>query len=151
VPPSGRSRCAASRPTPRSRRWPRGSASSASCSTAAAARSARRASSEAGRLDNLAIQQLLPAGLEIENPRLATSEALPWTRSSLQIDHLDVRDDRLLVFASLDRPKQRTYYALLRAVAPGSFRLPPIQVEAMYDPAIRFTGERGELQVRARQ
>jgi uncharacterized protein YfaS (alpha-2-macroglobulin family) len=110
-----------------------------------------RIQSEAGRLDNLAIQQLLPAGLEIENPRLATSEALPWTRSSLQIDHLDVRDDRLLVFASLDRPKQRTYYALLRAVAPGSFRLPPIQVEAMYDPAIRFTGERGELQVRARQ
>jgi uncharacterized protein YfaS (alpha-2-macroglobulin family) len=113
-----------------------------------------RLRSESGRLENLVVQQLLPSGLEIENPRLASSEELSGKADktpSLPLDHLDVRDDRLLLFSSLPDTKRRSYTALLRAVVPGRFRLPPIQAEAMYDPALRATGERGELAVRVRE
>ena len=41
-------------------------------------------------------------------------------------------------------------YTLVRAVAPGSFRLPPVQAEAMYNPAIRGTGARGTMEVKTR-
>jgi uncharacterized protein YfaS (alpha-2-macroglobulin family) len=36
-------------------------------------------------------------------------------------------------------------------VTPGVYRLPPVQVEAMYAPELRATGERGEFTVEARR
>jgi len=62
-----------------------------------------------------------------------------------------LRDDRVLIFTDLPANDWRTAYALLRAVTPGTFRLPPVQAEAMYDPAIRMTGERGTIQVQVRK
>jgi uncharacterized protein YfaS (alpha-2-macroglobulin family) len=106
-----------------------------------------RVKSTSGRLENVVIQNLLPSGLEIENPRLATSETLRPEAANLEAAHLDIRDDRLLVFADLPDVRQRVYRALLRAVVPGRFRLPPAQAEAMYDGTIRATGERGTLEV----
>jgi uncharacterized protein YfaS (alpha-2-macroglobulin family) len=110
-----------------------------------------RLRSVSGRLDNLVVQQLLPSGLEVENPRLASSEELAGKAGNLPLDHLDVRDDRLLLFSSLPDNKRRSYTGLLRAVVPGRFRLPPIQAEAMYDPTLRATGELAELPVRVRE
>lgn len=110
-----------------------------------------RVRSLAGPIDNLVIQSLLPAGLEVENPRLSTTETLPWIGdASLQPDHLDLRDDRVVVFTSLPDVQWRTGYVLVRAVAPGTFRLPPVQAEAMYDPSLRATGPREVLSVRLR-
>jgi uncharacterized protein YfaS (alpha-2-macroglobulin family) len=97
------------------------------------------------RLENVVIRNLLPAGLEVENPRLATTEG-----DRIEAAHLDVRDDRILVFLDLRDLKWHTYDALLRAVSPGVFRLPPVQAEAMYDPQVRATGPRGELEIRVR-
>jgi uncharacterized protein YfaS (alpha-2-macroglobulin family) len=106
----------------------------------------------AGDLENVVIQNLLPAGVEVENPRLKSTETLPWvTDANLDPAHLDLRDDRVLFFTNLPNNEWRTTYTLLRAVTPGTFRLPPVQSEAMYDPAIRATGARGTMTVKVRQ
>ena len=65
--------------------------------------------------------------------------------------HFDLRDDRILIFTDLPADSWQEFYALARAVSPGKFRLPPVQAEAMYDPALRATGERGEMEVQVRQ
>lgn len=85
-------------------------------------------------VSNLALSCLLPAGLEIENPRLSDEgEEASLFRS-------DVRDDRLLLFA--DRISEAaTYRFRVRAVTKGTFAMPPISAEGMYDPEIRFIGE----------
>ena len=44
----------------------------------------------------------------------------------------------------------QTFYTLVRAVAPGTFRLPPVQAEAMYNPSLRATSERGTMEVKLR-
>jgi len=36
----------------------------------------------------------------------------------------------------------------VRAVTPGTFRMPPPHTEAMYDPALSATGPVGEMVVR---
>jgi uncharacterized protein YfaS (alpha-2-macroglobulin family) len=105
-----------------------------------------------GKLENVVIQDLLPSGLEVENPRLKSTETLPWvTDANLDPVHQDIRDDRVLLFTDLFENDWHSAYALLRAVAPGSFRLPPVQAEAMYDPAIRATGERGMIEVKVKK
>ncbi len=109
--------------------------------------------STSGPLQNVAIVNLLPSGLEVENPRLQTTEQLPWIAdANFQPAYMDLRDDRILLFANLLPPDSwQMYYTLVRAVAPGRFRLPPVQAEAMYNPVIRATGERGTMEVKARE
>lgn len=107
-----------------------------------------RVRSTSGDLDNVVVQSLLPAGLEVENPRLATTERLDWMEDVPQLEgHQDLRDDRILVFASLRGDKWATRYSVLRAVTPGVFAMPPIQAEAMYYPDIRAAGSIGTLRV----
>ncbi|HWM91689.1 MAG TPA: MG2 domain-containing protein [Thermoanaerobaculia bacterium] len=108
-----------------------------------------RLRSVSGPLNNVAVVNLLPSGLEVENPRLQTTEQLPWATGQISLAYLDLRDDRILVFADLLPPDSwQTYYTLVRAVAPGGFRLPPVHAEAMYSPATRATGERGRMEVK---
>ncbi|QLA20145.1 alpha-2-macroglobulin family protein [Desulfolutivibrio sulfoxidireducens] len=104
--------------------------------------------SPSGTLKNVAIQNLLPTGIEVENPRLATTEKLPWmTADDLETDYVDYRGDRINVFADLPDEKWRTQYSLVRAVTPGTFTVPPPQAEAMYDPSIVATGLMGKITV----
>jgi uncharacterized protein YfaS (alpha-2-macroglobulin family) len=99
-------------------------------------------------VDNVAVQSLLPAGLEVENPRLATTERLDWMEEGKTMEgHQDLRDDRILVFTYLDDANWRERYAVLRAVTPGTFACPPVQVEAMYAPSLRAVGPLGEIRV----
>jgi uncharacterized protein YfaS (alpha-2-macroglobulin family) len=108
--------------------------------------------SVAGPLANVVVQSWLPAGLEVENPRLSGTETLPWvTDANLDPGYLDLRDDRVLLFTDLPAYEWRTSYALVRAVTPGRFRMPPVAAEAMYDPTKAAVGERGELVVGVRR
>lgn len=110
-----------------------------------------RVRSVTGPLNNVAIVNLLPSGLEVENPRLETTEQLPWITDASNLAYLDLRDDRILLFTDLPADSWQTYYTLVRAVAPGTFRVPPLQAEAMYNPSIRGTGERGTMEVNLRE
>ncbi|HEV8578081.1 MAG TPA: alpha-2-macroglobulin [Thermoanaerobaculia bacterium] len=105
--------------------------------------------SVSGPVENVVIVNLLPSGLEVENPRLQTTEQLPWVNdANLQPAYMDLRDDRILLFTDLPADSWQTFYTLVRAVAPGQFRLPPVEVEAMYNPALRAVGERGTMEVK---
>ncbi len=84
-----------------------------------------------GRMENIAITDILPAGLEIENPRLRRAPLPDWVENSAQPDHIDFRDDRLLIYTNLGTQPLRFHY-LARAVSPGRFRMGPIQADAMY-------------------
>jgi hypothetical protein len=86
---------------------------------------------------NIVISDLVPAGFEIENPRLENNAKLNWSEDNiLPIDYLDIRDDRLLLFTSLSRKTSKDYYYLLRVVSSGKFIQPAIVAEAMYDGEI---------------
>ncbi len=110
-----------------------------------------RVRSTVGPVANVALEILLPSGLEVENPRLATSETLPWVADADQGRHLDLRDDRADVFTDLPANSWRTFYVEARAVIPGSFRLPPISARAMYDPAIEAASEQGRMEIAIRK
>lgn len=107
-----------------------------------------RVKSTSGDLENVVIETVLPAGLEVENPRLESSESIADLECLASPQSMDVRDDRVLVFTDLAADTWVTTCVLVRAVTPGTFRLPPPQVEAMYDPAKRGSGPRGEMVVK---
>ncbi len=110
-----------------------------------------RVRSVSGKVENVVLVNLLPSCLEVENPRLESTESLPWvTDVGRPPDHLDLRDDRILIFIDLPGNEWRTYYTLARAVSPGRFRLPPVHAEAMYNPALRATGPRGTMETARR-
>lgn len=96
------------------------------------------------------LEDLLPAGVEIENARLATSAA-GRPSSQTQNWRSEVRDDRLVVMGDLSRTEDgryelRTSY-LARAVTPGTYVLPPLRAECMYDIAINGIAGAGMMTV----
>jgi uncharacterized protein YfaS (alpha-2-macroglobulin family) len=99
-------------------------------------------------IDNLVLVDLLPAGLEPENPKLATSRPLPWVRrrQDLPLRNVELRDDRVLIFARAVSRRRRAYYAA-RCVTPGDYVHPPAVVTCMYDPDIISVSGAGRLEV----
>lgn len=98
-------------------------------------------------LDQLVVEDLLPAGWEIENPDLATSEQFEWLRQrSEAARHRDARDDRMLLFTGAFRDKAVFHYAV-RAVTPGIYAWPPATVSGMYEPEIRGVASGGTVHV----
>jgi uncharacterized protein YfaS (alpha-2-macroglobulin family) len=99
-------------------------------------------------LKNVAIVDLLPACLEIENPRLQSREAVQWVSSdTLNPAYMDIRDDRLQLFVNLPRKQMKKFYYGLRVVTEGQFFLPFIQAEAMYAPEVNSTASSGKMTV----
>ena len=76
---------------------------------------------------NLLVTDLLPGGFEVESARKPEGTFAP--------DRVEPRDDRVLFFRSerLTGPFRIAY--LVRAVTVGRFALPPVELEALYDPA----------------
>lgn len=87
---------------------------------------------------NIALVDRLPAGFEIENPRLGRS--YDWMQekedSLWSLEHMNMRDDRMELFGHLESREIRKYFYAVRAVTAGAFKLPMAFAEAMYDPAI---------------
>jgi hypothetical protein len=97
---------------------------------------------------NLIVEDLLPACFEIENPRLASTEFVGWLEDdAFEPDHIDIRDDRLLLFTDLDKTGNNQFYYAARAVTKGDFVLPAITASCMYDPTIKSINGRGRVSV----
>lgn len=86
-------------------------------------------------IENVAMTDILPAGFEIENPRLTelpSEMSYPRDRNRAYPEYLDVRDDRINMFVTVT-PETRYYYYLVRAVSPGVFQMGPAGADAMYN------------------
>jgi hypothetical protein len=102
----------------------------------------------ADAIDNVAVVDVLPAGLEIENPRLIEDpHSLPWLGPATPADFADVRDDRIVFYADLGKAETRRFYYTSRAVTAGRFTHPHAQAEAMYDPSLSAASGGGTLDV----
>ena len=102
-----------------------------------------------GYYRNVAVELPIPAGLEIENPRLRQENLPTWIDKRHKLwrpDYVDIRDDRLIVFGSTSYDTLY-YYTLTRAVTPGKFFLPPTRGMVMYNPDINCHTEAGEFEV----
>jgi uncharacterized protein YfaS (alpha-2-macroglobulin family) len=109
----------------------------------------------------------LPAGLEIENPRLVDSgdiKGLSWLKTTVPPQHTEFRDDRFVAAFdffggvpgrgrgardSADPVSGATVAYIVRAVTPGSFEHPAATVEDMYRPTRFARTSAGRLEVAA--
>jgi len=113
----------------------------------------------------------LPAGLEIENPRIVDSgdiASLPWLKTTAQPEHAEFRDDRFVAafnFKGSNARNTRAHEAgtpettakgpaetatvayVVRAVTPGTFVHPAATVEDMYRPQRYARSPAGALTV----
>ncbi len=85
------------------------------------------------------VADYLPAGFEIDNPRLVSSGdtgTLSWITGAAEPVNTEFRDDRFT--AAFDRTKNSTpvftVAYVVRAVSPGHYVLPQAKVEDMYSP-----------------
>ena len=81
--------------------------------------------------ENLALSLGIPSGWEIINDRLTGS-----TLAEDGYDYKDIRDDKVLWYFALPAGRSKTFTVQLRAAYEGSFTLPSVVCEAMYDPAV---------------
>ena len=98
---------------------------------------------KAGSLRGVVAVMPLPAGFEIENPRLTgTSE------ENAEGVRAEIRDDRLILFIEELRKPLKWHYSL-RAVTEGTFASPQVYAECMYDPGISSISGGGTITVGA--
>jgi uncharacterized protein YfaS (alpha-2-macroglobulin family) len=87
----------------------------------------------------LIVADYLPAGFEIDNPRLVSSGetgTLSWIENAVAPVHAEFRDDRFSAAFernARDKPVFAVAY-VVRAVSPGQYVLPQAYVEDMYRP-----------------
>ena len=99
-------------------------------------------------LDNVVVVDMLPAGFEIENSRLASRESVSWLSTQpFTPDYIDIRDDRLIFFGTFPHQREQKFYYPLRAVTEGIFTVPPVSAEAMYDPTKSAVASSTTIQV----
>jgi uncharacterized protein YfaS (alpha-2-macroglobulin family) len=88
---------------------------------------------------NVAIEDLLPAGLEIEQTFTTANTDIPaeLARESYTAlgQRTDKRDDRMVLFGAVPAGYGQYVYQV-RAVTPGTYFAGPVRAEAMYDAAI---------------
>lgn len=89
-------------------------------------------------IQNIALVDRLPAGFEVENPRLGRGFKADWLDPGEQwaLDFLNLRDDRLEAFGMLRSGERKTVVYTVRAVTSGTFAVPPVEAAAMYDPTL---------------
>lgn len=89
-------------------------------------------------VENVLIADLLPAGFEVVNPRL-DADALAGRKlpAAAAPEHLEVRDEKVIVVFKRLSSGNHAFYYLVRAVTPGEFQQPAVEAECMYDPDIR--------------
>lgn len=84
---------------------------------------------KAEKVDNIALTQIIPSGWEIVNTRFTDFGEFGDNR----VDYTDIRDDRTNFYFPLRVNETKTFRILLNASYPGSYYLPGLQCEAMYD------------------
>ncbi|GAB3733341.1 alpha-2-macroglobulin family protein [Spirosoma lituiforme] len=106
-------------------------------------------------IENVVVTDLLPAGLEVENPRLTGSPGreagdMAWIGKPATLNrpnHFDLRDDRINFYTTATGT-ERTFYYLTRAVSKGRFVVGPVSADAMYNAEYRSYNGAGTIVIR---
>ena len=94
-----------------------------------------------GNYKNLALNQIFPSGWEINNLRLeGTEDRLKSDAPTYQ----DIRDDRVYTYFDLNANQTKTFKVLLTASYAGSYYLPAVSCEAMYDHSV-YARKKGQM------
>ncbi len=98
------------------------------------------------------IEDLLPAGFEIENPRLASAAPQAGAAvAAFDSRHTEMRDDRFVAMGDLAQGPLGSWVMtagyLARAVTPGTYTRPPVRAECMYDISLQGIAGSGMLTV----
>jgi uncharacterized protein YfaS (alpha-2-macroglobulin family) len=96
---------------------------------------------------NLALTQIIPSGWEIYNERMEQPEETGRDSRYTAYTYRDIRDDRVLTYFDLPRNGSRTFKVRLMASYAGSFVLPAIHCEAMYDASVQARTVAGRVTV----
>ncbi|MDV7137833.1 MG2 domain-containing protein [Maribacter sp. TH_r10] len=83
----------------------------------------------ANKIENVALTTIFPSGWEIVNTRFTDFGFFAQNK----VDHTDVRDDRTNFYFDLGKNETKTFRVLLNASYLGTYYLPGVQAEAMYD------------------
>ncbi|MFP4469463.1 MAG: alpha-2-macroglobulin [Bacteroidales bacterium] len=83
-----------------------------------------------GTYENMALSQIFPSGWEIINLRLNDQQS---TKRESHYEYRDIRDDRVYTFFDLAPGKAVTYRVMLNAAYAGSYLMPGVSCEAMYE------------------
>ncbi|MGE0503488.1 MAG: alpha-2-macroglobulin family protein [Rhizobiaceae bacterium] len=97
------------------------------------------------------VSDLLPAGFEIDNPRLMSSAELSnfgWLQRT-EVAHTEFRDDRFIAAFDQGGSGNLTLAYVVRAVTPGVFSHPAATVEDMYRPEFSARTAAGIMEVTA--
>lgn len=86
-----------------------------------------------GIYKNLALNQIFPSGWEINNLRLGGDEA---AQKGDIPTYQDIRDDRVYTYFDLGATQRKKFQVMLTASYAGTYYLPAVSCEAMYDRSI---------------
>ncbi len=96
---------------------------------------------------NVVVTDLLPAGFEVENPRLTSSRDLPWVKNAAVPDYFDIRDDRIHYFVTAT-PGEKVFYYQARVTSAGTFVTGPVAADAMYQTNLKSYSGGGKIMVK---
>jgi len=85
------------------------------------------------QVNNLALTKMVPSGWEIQNTRLFEAG---MALKEGAYDYRDFRDDRVNTYFSLKSGETKKFYLLLTASYRGTYSMPAIVCEAMYDEGV---------------
>ncbi len=95
-----------------------------------------------GLYKNLALNQIFPSGWEINNLRLTGDDNAKLTGDIPT--YQDIRDDRVYTYFDLGANQRKTFKVLLTASYAGSYYLPAVSCEAMYDNSV-YARKKGKV------
>lgn len=96
--------------------------------------------------DDVAVVDMLPAGLEADIASIRN----PGDGTSWSPDYVDVREDRVVFFGTVTENLQ-TFEYTARAINSGSFVVPPLFAEAMYDKSVWAYKPQDRLTIKSKQ
>jgi uncharacterized protein YfaS (alpha-2-macroglobulin family) len=97
-----------------------------------------------GAYKNMAINQIFPSGWEINNLRLDDAEnRLSGDKPTYQ----DIRDDRVYTYFDIGPAQRRSFRVMLTATYAGTYYLPAVSCEAMYDRSVYARTKGQEVRV----
>lgn len=99
-------------------------------------------------VSNVAVVDLLPGGFEVDiSPEgLGSRASLSKGPDTWQPDYIDVREDRVVFYGTIDTRAQKFVYRL-KPTNRGKFAVPPLYAEGMYDRSVQARSLGGQFVV----